>query len=402
MWLIYGLIAIWLVLLAGAVSVAWQFQRGIGNRIELAEEPQVVVIAPVKGKTRHLDGFVSRLRTQRYGRYRIVAVVEAETDPAIPVLRAAAEGAGAPLTITVAGLSVDEGQKVHNLIHALDRIGAGDEIVAFIDADTQPPPDWLLRLVEPLTRGGIDVVTGHRWLTPVNGDLASAFTAAATNGLVGALKIFDVVWGGTCAMRRATIERIGLRDRWRGSIVDDVHLTRFLHEHGLRLLTPRSLIVPSPIEHSYRSAFTFGRRQYKFVGWYLPRIWWIGTAMTTLPLVAGTCALGLALQGDRFAILAVALALVLGQARASVRLMIVRKTFDDEAQRDYRATADAAVRWLAPFWIAFHAAVAWSTLFSRRLVWAGVVYEYLGHGQTRIVSRSANAPTASDPQRCEV
>ncbi|MDP4023143.1 glycosyltransferase family 2 protein [Methylobacterium sp. NEAU 140] len=389
MWLIDGLFVVWLALLAGGVVVAWRFQRGLGNRIELAREPAVVVIAPVKGTSRHLPTFVARLRAQRYGRYRIVAVVEAETDPAVPVLRAAAEGPGAPLTIAVAGLSVDEGQKVHNLIHALDRLESGDEMVAFVDADTQPAPDWLVRLVEPLTRGGIDVVTGHRWLIPVNGDVPSAVTAAATNSLVAALRIWDVVWGGTCAMRRETVERIGLRERWRGAIVDDVFLTRIVHEHRLRLLAPRSLIVPSPVEHSARSALAFGRRQYKFVGWYLPKIWWSAVAATTFHLVAGACALVLALRGDLFAILALVVAVALAQARAEVRLMIVRKTFDVEAQRAYRAKADYAVRWLPPLWIGLHVVSGWSTLLSRRLVWAGVVYEFRGHRETRIVSRPA-------------
>jgi glycosyltransferase involved in cell wall biosynthesis len=386
---IHGLIALWLTLLAGAVYMAWQFQRGIGNRVDLAREPRVVVIAPVKGANRHLADFVARLRAQQYGHYRIVAVVEAETDAALPVLRQALAGPGAPLSIAVAGLAVDEGQKIHNLLHVLDRLDGGDEIVAFIDADTRPAPDWLLRLVEPLTRGDIDVVTGHRWLLPVRGDVPSALAAAATNSLVGALRVFDVVWGGTCALRWTTIERIGLRDRWRGSIVDDVHLSRILREHRLRLLTPRSLIVASPVEHSYRSAFAFGRRQYKFVRWYLPAVWWIGAVMTALFLVAGASALGLALSGDRFALVALVLAFLLGQARASVRLMIVRKAFDGEAAAAYRGNADAAVRWLAPAWIALHAASAWSTLLSRSLIWAGVVYEFRGYRETRVVSRAA-------------
>ena len=386
---IYGLIVLWLALLAGAVSVAWRFQRGIGNRVDLAREPRVVVIAPVKGANRHLPDFMARLRAQDYGRYRIVAVVAAAPDAALPVLQAAAAGPGAPLSIAVAGLSVDEGQKIHNLLHALDRLDGSDEIVAFVDADTQPAPDWLLRLVEPLTRGGIDVVTGHRWLLPVRGDLPSALAAAATNSLVGALRVYNVVWGGTCAMHWATIERIGLRDRWRGSIVDDVHLTRIMREHRLRLLAPRSLIVASPIEHSYRSAFAFGRRQYKFIRWYLPEVWWLGAAMTALFLVAGASALALACTGDRFALAALVLAFVLGQARASVRLMIVRKAFGGAAQGAYRAKADAAVRWLAPAWIALHAASAWTTLLSRSLVWAGVVYEFRGYRETRVVSRAA-------------
>ena len=392
MWFVYGVIALWLVHLGGAVAMAWRFQRSIGNFVELEHEPEVLVVAPVKGAGRHLPGFLAALRAQRYGRYRILAVVEAEGDPAVPVLRSAAQGPGAPLEVAVAGLAVDEGQKIHNLIHALDRLEARDEVVAFVDADTQPQPDWLLRLVEPLTRGDVDVVTGHRWLLPVRGDLPSALTAAAVNSLVGALRIWDVVWGGTCAMRRTTIERIGLRERWRGSVVDDVHLTRILREQGQRILAPRTLIVPSPVEHSARSALAFGRRQYLFVRWYLPKVWWIGACSTALSLVAGACTLVLALAGDWFALLALVLGLGLAQARAEVRCRIVDKVWGAEAGRSYRATADGAVRWLAPAWVLLHAASVWSTLASRRLTWSGVVYEFRGYRETRIVSRAGRAP----------
>ncbi len=388
-WLGYGIIAVWLVQLGGGVVMAWRFQRSIGNHVALEREPEVLVVTPVKGASRHLAGFAAALRAQRYGRYRILAVVEAESDPAVPILRAAAEGPGAPLEVAVAGLAVDEGQKVHNLIHALDRVEARDEVVAFVDADTQPQPDWLLRLVEPLTRGGIDVVTGHRWLLPVRGDLPSALTAAAVNALVGALRIWDVVWGGTWALRRATIERIDLRDRWRGSISDDMHLTRIVREHGLRVLAPRTLIVPSPVEHSFRSALAFGRRQYFFMRWYLPKVWCVGALTASLSLVAGTGTLVLALAGDRFAISALALGFALGQARASVRGRIVDKAWGADARRAYAATADWAVRWLAPAWIALHAAAAWSTLASRRVAWSGVVYELRGYRETRIVSRAS-------------
>lgn len=146
------------------------------------------------------------------------------------------------------------------------------------------------------------------------------------------------------------------------------------------------------MEHSFRSAFAFGWRQYKFVGWYLPHLWLIAAATTTIPFVTGASAVVLALKGDRFAMLALVLAFAL--ARASVRLMIVRKAFDAEAQRAYRATADAAVRLLAPAWIALHAAAVWSTLVSRRMVWSGTTYAYLGNQRTRVLSRSADAPAA--------
>ena len=106
------------------------------------------------------------LRAQRYARYRIIASVESKDDPAFAFLCAAEPEVGAPLEVTVAGLAENAGQKVWNLTAALERLAPEDDVVAFIDADTLPTPEWLPRLVAVLVNSGRPVATGYRWMTP--------------------------------------------------------------------------------------------------------------------------------------------------------------------------------------------------------------------------------------------
>jgi hypothetical protein len=96
------------------------YRRGLPRPEIPGSEPNVAVILPVRGE-RNLDRFLPLLRAQQYGRYRIIASVESADDPAFRLLRAAETEPGAPLETTVAGLAANAGQKVWNLLAALER-----------------------------------------------------------------------------------------------------------------------------------------------------------------------------------------------------------------------------------------------------------------------------------------
>lgn len=357
------------------------------------------MIAPVKGAGRHLAAFVGRLRGLDYPDYRIVAVVESEADPAFSALAALACGPGAPLSIEVAGLATDEGQKVHNLRHGLARLRDRDRIVAFVDADTLPSPDWLRRLVRPLMReADIAAVTGYRWIVPDDGAWASAAVAAANCSVLILPRLWDVCWGGSLACRRETVDSIDMRKRLRGAVVDDVHLTRVLRDLGLRVFSPRSLIVASPARHDWRSAAQFGRRQYQFIRWYLPLTWWLGTGLLVLPVVGCFVAVWLGLIGNPIGLLALGVAVVIGQARATLRSRIAAGLERCEPAITYPRQA-VADRWLVPLWTALHAGCALSAAASTRMWWAGTLYEFGGPTTTRVIRRADRSPIATDLRR---
>ncbi len=385
MWILYCVIGTWLLLLGGAVFFAGRFGSDLGRPVAPGAAPRAVVIVAVKGASPFLPRFLSLLRAQAYAGYRVVASVEAADDPAMPHLRAACAGPGAPLTIVVAGQATRQGQKVQNLLRALDEIGPGDEIVAFIDADTLPLPDWLPRLVQPLANGSADVVTGYRWLMPVDGGWPSAVVAAANASVVTLPRVWHVLWGGTMGMHRNTIERLDLRRELTGAIVDDVHMTRLCHRQALRITRPRDLLLASPVRHSWQSALAFGRRQYLFIRWYFPGLWAVAAVMLTLPVLATTTAIVLALRGDPVAIGALALACALAQLRARYRARIVSRLWGGSplAAQLRPLWAD---RWLAPVWLPFHAACLWSAALSRRMWWAGYHYEFRGYNEVRVLA----------------
>ena len=263
---------------ADASMLLWGLQNAVSTFAVLAyrhglprpeipgTEPRVAVILPVKGEE-GLGRFLGLLRGQRYARYRIIASIESDEDPALSLLVAAQHQEGASVEIVIAGLARSCGQKVWNQLAALERLTADDEIVAFIDADTLPTPLWLPRLVAAIVDAGRPVVTGYRWMAPAD-DRWSSSCLAAANASIATLPRglkSHLCWGGSVAMRRSTLEAIELRRRWIGAISDDLQLSAALRGAGIHAGAPRQGLLLTPVSVSWAGFFAFGVRQYRLV-----------------------------------------------------------------------------------------------------------------------------------------
>jgi cellulose synthase/poly-beta-1,6-N-acetylglucosamine synthase-like glycosyltransferase len=87
---------------------------------------------------------VRALLRQEYPKYEVIFVVESRSDPAYPVIRRALDQEReVPAVILEAGRARACGQKVHNLLVALEYLetrgeeGEKPEVYAFTDSDAQ-------------------------------------------------------------------------------------------------------------------------------------------------------------------------------------------------------------------------------------------------------------------------
>ncbi len=373
---------------------AWRYTWGLPLSEIPGSMPPVVVIVAVKNASDASRAFFCRLRQQAYPDYRIIAAVESEEDPAFAMVTEESKRPGAPLRTVVAGQSEQTGQKVWNLLAALDAIEDRDEIVAFVDADTLPSPEWLSRLVAALVNTGRDAVTGYRWIIPADNRVSSAVVAAANASVVTLPRLPSIInhcWGGTMAMRRTTLEAIDIRRFWVGTILDDAQMTRAFKEAGYPVYSPRQSLLLSPVAMSWSEALSFGRRQYRLLWLYSPDIWALGALGTFFPLAAAIAALSMALQGSVLAIVLIGVSLVLGEVRYHCRRRIVIALWG-EATAAGRANYWRVERWLRPIWWSFHAWCVFSAPGSRHIRWAGIDYRVRGPQDVEV-----SRPPAAQP-----
>ncbi len=367
------------------------YRRGLPRAEIPGSEPNVAVVLPVRGG-RNLDRFLPLLRAQQYGRYRIIASVESADDPAFALLRAAEMEPGAPLETIVAGLAVNAGQKVWNQLAALERLRPEDDVVAFIDADTLPTPLWLPRLVAVIVNSGRPVATGYRWMTPADERWSSCCLAAA-NASIAALPRgvlpMTIVWGGSVAMKRHTLEAIAIEDVWRGAISDDVQMAEALRRYGLTAHAPRQGLLLTPVACSWRELIAFGVRQYRIVYLHQPGSWAIALVFLWAPPIYLALVLPAFVAGSPAAWLALAFVLALAEVRTRMRRGIQRALWPELGgpcdDRRWRAE-----RWLRPVWLLIHALCAAGAPLSRTIEWAGVRYRVAG--PQKVVVEGRNDP----------
>jgi glycosyltransferase involved in cell wall biosynthesis len=374
------LVVAWIAIAILNTVSTWRYTWGLPLTEVPGTTPPVAVIVAVKNASDVSRAFFDRLRHQAYPDYRIIAAVESEDDPAFAMVTEESKRPGAPFRTVVAGQSERTGQKVWNLLAALDAIEDGDEIVAFVDADTLPAPEWLSRLVAALVNTGHDAVTGYRWIVPTDNRVSSAVVAAANASVVTAPRLpslFNHCWGGTMAMRRKTLERLDIRRYWAGAISDDAQMTRAFREAGFPVFSPRQSLLLSPVAISWREALSFGRRQYRILLLHDRGFWALAAVGTIFPIIAASVALSMAVQGSVFAIVLLAMSLCLGEVRYRCRRRIVIALWGEATAARLRMYWRVE-RWLRPIWWSFHALCVFSALGSRHIRWAGIDYRVRG------------------------
>ena len=373
--------AAWLIVAALAPIGVWIFLNQLGEEFEQRAPSPVALIIPVRGVPPQLGDLWTGLLAQTYRPWRLIFTIESADDPAHAALSQVLHDheRGPPAEIVIAGVGSDTGQKVWNLVAALKVLRDTDTIVVFADADIAPTSDWLESIVEALPESGIAMVSGYRWLMPKDRKLSTELicTMNASIATMPRTPLMNLAWGGTMAVRRETLEAIAIERVWRGSVLDDLPLSRAIQDHGGLVLCPVRLMVPSPVSYDWRDGIAFVRRQYLLLRLYEPFHWMLAAAATTIPTLGWIVALPLALGGDRIAIAAIVGASILDHCRAALRRRVIRIRWG-EAALERLARVLWLDRWATPVWLGFHTTMIWSTVLGRTIRWGGRVYRVDG------------------------
>lgn len=387
----FAAIAVWIGIksLLGGVRYAAYVRREMSRPLpEFC--PFVSVIAPTRGPD---QGFVDNVRPllqQHYPEYEIQFVFDNPQDPCLPLVQQL------NARTLVSGPATDSGQKVHNLIVAVEQIDPRAEVIVFVDTDARPSKDWLRQLVAPLADEKLGASTGYRWFVAEKGGVASRLRGvwnASVASALGADTMKNFCWGGSTAIRRSTFEQLRVAEHWRGTVSDDFTLTRVLKEAKLPIHFTPHCLVPSVGDCGWDELVEFTTRQIKITRIYAQHLWLpllLGSALFAIAFFGGIVLLGLRVFfGQPFGLVLAFLVIIfgLGAAKGFVRwraVSIPLAAYRSALRRDLIAHV---LLW--PFASLLYLYNTVAAAFSRRITWRGITYNLPSPNEAVIISRDS-------------
>jgi ceramide glucosyltransferase len=297
--------------------------------------PAATILKPVCGAE---HGLYERLRSfceQRYPAFQIVFGVRDPDDPALDAVRRLQhEFPGLDLRIAADPSQHGTNGKVSNLINmmALTR----HDYLVIADSDVQVPPDYLQRVIAPLTEEGVGIVTCPYRGVPRPGLwslLGSMFVNEWFMPSVRVAALFGsraFAFGATIALRRESLERIGGFAPLANRLADDYALGDLTRQQGLRTVLSELEVETSVDEGGLRDLLRHELR-------------WLRTIRVVRPL-------GYALSGITFGLPVAILGTALARGTAgAVALLVVTagaRVMIDSAPR--RSCSPLMQLWVIP------------------------------------------------------
>jgi cellulose synthase/poly-beta-1,6-N-acetylglucosamine synthase-like glycosyltransferase len=358
--------------------------------------PLVTVFMPLRGIDQGLRENINAIFVQDYPAYEIVFVADRADEPALAVVEDARHSfagvVGPVMQFVIAGPAVDQGQKVHNLIFAIDQAHPQSEVFVFVDSDARPKPEWLRSLVAPLNDESIGATTGYRWFVPVRNGIASHLQSvwnAAIASALGPNSQKNFCWGGSTAIRRTTFESSKVSEHWRGAVSDDFAMTRALHKAGVPIKFVPQCLTPSFEDCTWPQLFEFTTRQLKITRAYAAHLWksvFIGSAIFVLTFFGGmVLVIVRAKMHSSFAtpLFLLLIIFALGAMKSHLRLRAVAAIIDDERAHSFTSTIAHITLW--PLASALYLYNAVAAAVSRRIIWRGITYQLKSPDETVII-----------------
>lgn len=356
----------------------------------------VTLFVPCKGMDVDLEQNLGILFRQDFPKYELCFVTESASDPAVSVIANLQKRHRHIVSrLVIAGTSDACGQKVHNLMVATATVGERTRIMAFVDSDARVQENFLSRMVEMLACGRCAIGTGYRWYVPQASTLPNLLLSAI-NMRVATLMgrhFFNLVWGGAWIIWKDRFHELGFPEAWRGTLSDDLVVTRHAYDAQLRVNFNPHCTVTSSADVTWGTLNEFLRRQFRVVRVYAPR-WWCGALLAAIAgpsILFGQLALagyGLAVGGPW--------AIALASAVAYYVLTATRYAIAQADLRPFVHTDEktfATVSRFATFaWPLVAIATAWaaaSVALGRTIAWRGIEYRLDSDSKTTVLRRES-------------
>jgi ceramide glucosyltransferase len=220
--------------------------------------PAVTILKPVCGDEILLEAAIASFCAQDYPAFQLVIGAHAADDPALDAARRAqARFPGIDITIVADATEHGSNRKIANLINMMPH--ARHDVLVIADSDLHVRPDYLRSIVAALEQPGVGLVTTGCAAEPVGPHAASvlgvshmthSFLPAA---LLAAAAGRQDCLGGTMALRRATLARVGGLHALADTLADDNLLGSLVRGLGQSIRIAATLPVVVVQETSLRA-----------------------------------------------------------------------------------------------------------------------------------------------------
>ncbi|HKX84253.1 MAG TPA: glycosyltransferase, partial [Pyrinomonadaceae bacterium] len=354
--------------------------------------PFATVIAPCKGLDNGLKENLIALLEQDYPEYEVIFVLDDENDPAAEVIKEVMREATSATKLVTASKATVSSQKVENLREAVLHADDRSQVFVFVDSDARPSRNWLGSLVAPLANGKIGATTGYRWFISPERTFASELRSAWNASIASALgpnRRSNFCWGGSMAIRRATLEKLQLRERWQGVLSDDFAVTRAMNQAGLDICFVPQALTASVESCTFRETVEFTTRQMKITRVYAPHLWKLSMFGSGLFTSVMLTAFAIAIFSRTnsilviVAIMTIALVSFFSIGKSWLRLKAVELVLTQYEKELKLQFLSQCTFWLITPPLFFYNTFA--ALFSRRMLWRGTRYELVSPTETRVI-----------------
>lgn len=401
-----GVLVVSYVAMAVMLAVTAMYRRFLlrPSPIDPTYRPKVALLLAVRGSDPEFEEHVEALFHLDYPDYEIVFGVAERGDEAYPVLAAACERHPGRAQLVVTGLPWTCAEKIHNLLGCLSVASLDAEVLVIIDADVQPAPLFLQRLVTPLRDPSVGVATGYRWLVATEPSLPRLVATMANAACAVPFWFSHGVWGGAIAIRRELFQKLDVAAMWRKALSEDIALRGMMLASGNRVVTVADALVVSHQDYTWATYWEFLVRQLTIARVYAPSIWWQGVVMYLLTaavlayglLGSATWLVGLTASTRPLAALPLALLSML-------QGWLILDAAERAIARRGETIPSIGLREMPVYVLSVFVGLAQAIAsgLSRWIVWRGVVYHMQAPDRT-VVYRTSRPPTVDMTARIAV
>jgi cellulose synthase/poly-beta-1,6-N-acetylglucosamine synthase-like glycosyltransferase len=354
--------------------------------------PRTAVICPCRGIEQHLERNLVALTEFDHQNFEIFFVLASESDPAASTVRRVASQSRVKAHVLYAGKPEGRGEKVNNLIYAVNQMPPEFEVFVFVDSDGRPGRSWLRHMVAPLNDARYGAATTMRWLIPNHSNFPTMLLTAWNAPIVTMLgdKSDNFCWGGGTSIRRTVFEQAAILEEWQHSVSDDYSMTNALERSGKQILFLPECLMVSFVDTKFDGLLEFTNRQILITKVYAQKMW--GIAFATHALFCLTFVLGFFLTlGDFLSGLPsmhlaglTFLPLLLASMRSGLRVVAVAELVPSyKSQINAQSWIYITIGVFIPFLYLWN---FFSSLFTRQIRWRGIRYELVSQYETRILT----------------